>query len=294
VYNIEYEVVKVGKEFMSQMSEYFNNLLILIRPSSIIDILLVAFVVYQIIGWIKFTQAAQVVKGIVFLLLATQVSEWFGLHTVNYLLKSFMTVGLIALIIVFQPELRRALEHIGRTSFFKMQYVQDIKETQKTIDEIIEAINDMSNSKTGALIVIERETGLEDIMTTGTYLEAIITSELLLNIFTPNTPLHDGAVIIRISENRLKAASCLLPLTENKNVSKTLGTRHRAGLGMSENCDAIVIIVSEESGVISYASRGRLYRYLDIKSMNEFLKEEFLPKEEVPKKFKFWGNNSCE
>ncbi|MPW26211.1 TIGR00159 family protein [Alkalibaculum sp. M08DMB] len=279
---------------MPQIYDIFDNILILIRPASIIDILIVAFVVYKMIGWIRYTQAEQVAKGIVFLLLATQISDWFGLHAVNFLLRNIMTVGLIALIIVFQPEMRRALEHIGRTSFFRTKYVQDIKETKKIIDETIEAISEMSNAKVGALIVMEKDTGLDDIITTGTYLEAQVTSELLLNIFTPNTPLHDGAVIIRISENKLKAASCLLPLTENKNVSKTLGTRHRAGLGMSENSDAIVIIVSEESGVISYASAGRLYRYLDIKSMTEFLNEEFLPKEETPKKFKFWGNNNCE
>lgn len=279
---------------MSQIASFFDNLLILIKPASIIDILIVAFFVYKIIGWIQFTQAAQVAKGVLILILATQLSGWLELYTVNFLLRSFTTVGLIAILIVFQPELRRALEHLGRTSFFKVSYTQDIKETQKTINEIIEAIGEMSNTKTGALIVLERETGLDDIMTTGTRLEAIVTSELLQNIFTPNTPLHDGAVIIRISENRLKAASCLMPLTENKSVSKTLGTRHRAGLGMSENSDAIVIIVSEESGVISYASRGRLYRYLDLKSMNEFLNDEFLPKEETPKKFRFWRNYNGE
>lgn len=276
---------------MSQISNLFDNLLILIRPSSIIDILIVAFVAYKIIRWIQFTQAAQVAKGILFLLVATQMSDWFELYTVNFLLRSIMTVGFIAIIIVFQPELRRALEQIGRTSFWKNRFTVDNKEMERAIDEIIEAIGEMSNTKTGALIILEKETGLDDIIMTGTRLDSMVSSELIQNIFTPNTPLHDGAVVIRMSENKLKAASCLLPLTENKNVNRTLGTRHRAALGMSENSDAIVLVVSEESGVISYASKGRLYRYLDIKSMKEFLREEFNPKEELPKKFKFWGNN---
>ncbi|HAE62234.1 MAG TPA: TIGR00159 family protein [Eubacteriaceae bacterium] len=270
------------------------DLSVLIKPANVIDILIVAFVVYKIIGWISDTQAEQVAKGVVILLLSTQLSEWFGLHTVNFLLRNLMTVGFIALIIVFQPELRRALEHIGRTSFFKTKWMENVTETKKTIDEIVEAMKEMSDQKTGALVVLEKDTGLEDIISTGTQLDAAISSELLLNIFTPNTPLHDGAVVIRISENRLKAASCLLPLTENKNVSKTLGTRHRAAMGMSENSDAIILIVSEESGVISYANTGKLYRYLDANSLKEFLNEEFISKEEKTIKLKFWGTQSDE
>ncbi|SHE72287.1 diadenylate cyclase [Alkalibacter saccharofermentans DSM 14828] len=270
------------------------DLSVLIKPANVIDILIVAFVVYKIIGWISDTQAEQVAKGVVILLLSTQLSEWFGLHTVNFLLRNLMTVGFIALIIVFQPELRRALEHIGRTSFFKTKWMENVTETKKTIDEIVEALKMMSDEKTGALIVLEKDTGLEDIISTGTKLDAAISSEILMNIFTPNTPLHDGAVVIRIAENKLKAASCLLPLTENKNVSKTLGTRHRAAMGMSENSDAIILIVSEESGVISYANTGKLYRYLDAKSLKEFLIEEFISKEEKTIKIKFWGTQNDE
>ncbi|MBF7096430.1 TIGR00159 family protein [Alkalibacter sp. M17DMB] len=270
------------------------NLSVLIKPSSVIDILIVAFVIYKIIGWITDTQAEQVAKGVVVLLLSTQLSEWFGLHTVNFLLRNLMTVGFIALIIVFQPELRRALEHIGRTSFFRTKWMENVTETKKTIEEIVEAVKHMSDEKTGALIVLERDTGLEDIISTGTRLDSAVSAELLMNIFTPNTPLHDGAVIIRIQENRLKAASCLLPLTENKNVSKTLGTRHRAAMGMSENSDAIILIVSEESGVISYANTGKLYRYLDANSLKEFLTEEFVAKEDKSLKIKFWGTQNNE
>ncbi|NTW72259.1 MAG: TIGR00159 family protein [Eubacteriaceae bacterium] len=271
-----------------------TDLSVIIKPSNVIDILIVAFVIYKIIGWITDTQAEQVAKGVLILLLSTQLSAWFGLHTVNFLLRNLMTVGFIALIIVFQPELRRALEHIGRTSFFKTKWMEDVTETKKTIDEIVDAVREMSALKTGALIVLEKDTGLEDIISTGTKLDSIVTSELLLNIFTPNTPLHDGAVIIRISENRLKAASCLLPLTENKNVSKTLGTRHRAAMGMSENSDAIILVVSEESGVISYANTGKLYRYLDANSLREYLVEEFITKDEKTIKLKFWGTQSNE
>lgn len=279
---------------MTQIQELMTDLSVIIKPSNVIDILIVAFVIYKIIGWITDTQAEQVAKGVLILLLSTQLSAWFGLHTVNFLLRNLMTVGFIALIIVFQPELRRALEHIGRTSFFKTKWMEDVTETKKTIDEIVDAVREMSALKTGALIVLEKDTGLEDIISTGTKLDSIVTSELLLNIFTPNTPLHDGAVIIRISENRLKAASCLLPLTENKNVSKTLGTRHRAAMGMSENSDAIILVVSEESGVISYANTGKLYRYLDANSLREYLVEEFITKDEKTIKLKFWGTQSNE
>jgi diadenylate cyclase len=254
----------------------------------------VAFVVYKIIGWITDTQAEQVAKGVVILLLSTQLSEWFGLHTVNFLLRNLMTVGFIALIIVFQPELRRALEHIGRTSFFKTKWMENVTETKRTIEEIVEAVKQMSDSRTGALIVLEKDTGLEDIISTGTRLDSVVSSELLLNIFTPNTPLHDGAVVVGVRDNKLKAASCLLPLTENKNVSKTLGTRHRAAMGMSENSDAIILIVSEESGVISYANTGKLFRYLDANSLREFLTEEFIIKDEKSIKIKFWGTQANE
>jgi len=279
---------------LTQVQDFLMDLSVLIKPANVIDILIVAFVVYKIIGWISDTQAEQVAKGVVILLLSTQLSEWFGLHTVNFLLRNLMTVGFIALIIVFQPELRRALEHIGRTSFFKTKWMENVTETKKTIDEIVEALKMMSDEKTGALIVLEKDTGLEDIISTGTKLDAAISSEILMNIFTPNTPLHDGAVVIRIAENKLKAASCLLPLTENKNVSKTLKTRHRAAMGMSENSDAIILIVSEESGVISYANTGKLYRYLDANSLKEFLIEEFISREEKTIKIKFWGTQNDE
>ncbi|QSX07904.1 diadenylate cyclase CdaA [Alkalibacter rhizosphaerae] len=279
---------------MNQIQDLLLNLSLLVKPSNIIDILIVAFVVYKIIGWITDTQAEQVAKGVVILLLATQLSEWFRLYTVNFLLRNLMTVGFIALVIVFQPELRRALEHIGRTSFFKTKWMENVNETKRTIEEIVEAVQQMSNSKTGALIALEKDTGLEDIISTGTRLDSAVSSELLLNIFTPNTPLHDGAVIISIRENKLKAASCLLPLTENKNVSKTLGTRHRAAMGMSENSDAIILIVSEESGVISYANTGKIYRYLDANALQEFLTEEFIVKDEKSIKIKFWGTQNNE
>jgi diadenylate cyclase len=279
---------------LNQIQDLLLNLSLLVKPSNIIDILIVAFVVYKIIGWITDTQAEQVAKGVVILLLSTQLSEWFGLHTVNFLLRNLMTVGFIALIIVFQPELRRALEHIGRTSFFKTKWMENVTETKRTIEEIVEAVKQMSDSRTGALIVLEKDTGLEDIISTGTRLDSVVSSELLLNIFTPNTPLHDGAVVVGVRDNKLKAASCLLPLTENKNVSKTLGTRHRAAMGMSENSDAIILIVSEESGVISYANTGKLFRYLDANSLREFLTEEFIIKDEKSIKIKFWGTQANE
>lgn len=279
---------------LEQLQDFVIDLSVLIKPANIIDILIVAFVVYKIIGWISDTQAEQVAKGVIILLVSTQLSEWLELHTVNFLLRNLMTVGFIALIIVFQPELRRALERIGRTSVFKATWLDEAVDTEETIEEIVEAMMELSKDKTGGLIVMEKETGLEDIISTGTILNARVTSELLLNIFMPNAPLHDGAVIIRTKENMLKAASCLLPLTENKNVNKTLGTRHRAAMGMSENSDAIILIVSEETGVISYASGGKLYRYLDEDSLKTFLMDEFMPQEEKSFKLKFWGNQNDE
>lgn len=181
-----------------------------------------------------------------------------------------MTVGVIALLIVFQPELRRALEYIGRSRFFTKSFIEVEKEqTNEIVEEVVEAVASLARQKIGALIVFERETGLNEVVETGNKIEGFVSSGLLINIFIPNTPLHDGAVMIK--ENIIKAAGCFLPLTDNMNLSKDLGTRHRAALGISEKSDAVAIVVSEETGAISVADNGSLSRYLDIKTLRTIL-----------------------
>jgi diadenylate cyclase len=251
-----------------------------------IDILIIAVIIYKVMDLIKETRAEQLIKGIAMLIIATRVSEMLGLHTVYWLLKNAMTVGFIAILIIFQPELRRALEHLGRGKFFAKGEMLE-QEFNLMLDEINIAVAQLAKTKTGAIIILEQETGLNEHIATGTHMDSKVTSSLLLNIFIPNTPLHDGALIIR--KNRIAAAGCFLPLTENQNLSKELGTRHRAALGVTEMSDALAIIVSEETGVISLAMEGKLFRYLDIKSLKEIVKNNFKIKEQKQPIWMKWG-----
>lgn len=192
-----------------------------------------------------------------------------------------MTVGLIAILIVFQPELRRGLEYIGRSRFFTKSFMEIKSESlSEVFNEIVDAVASLSRQKIGALIVIERETGLNEVVETGTRIDGKVSSDLLINIFIPNTPLHDGAVIIK--DDKIKAAGCFLPLTDNMSLSKDLGTRHRAALGISERSDCLAIVVSEETGSISIAERGSLARYLDSKTLKQILIDMYKPKEQQP------------
>lgn len=238
----------------------------------VIDMGIIAYVFYKLLMLIRETRAEQLLKGIAFLLIATKLSEWSGLYVTTYLLKNTVTLGLIALLIVFQPELRRALEYLGRSKFVAKSIV-DIKDdkVKKRIDEIVNAAASLSRQKIGGLIILERETGLNDVIETGTKIDAIISSSLLINIFFPNSPLHDGAVIIR--DDRIMAAGCFLTLSENSSLSKDLGTRHRAGLGVTETTDAVVVIVSEETGAISVAREGKLSRFLDTDTLRGLMQE---------------------
>ncbi len=241
-----------------------------IRPADVIDVIVVAFFIYKILQFIKETRAEQLVKGLLLLLFLTKISEWLKLYTVNFILRNTMTLGMIALIIVFQPELRRALEYIGRGSLVSKYFVPVEKDHVTEIKESISnAVAYLKQRKTGALIIIERETGLSEVADTGSKLNAHISEELLINLFNTNAPLHDGAVIIR--GDRLLAAGCVLPLSHNKNLSKNLGTRHRAGIGITENSDAVAIIISEETGDISVAIDGKLSRFLDVKSIERIV-----------------------
>lgn len=242
----------------------------------IIDIIIVAFVFYKLYMLIRETRAEQLTKGLIILLVATKLSQWSKLYVVNYILRNTMTVGLIALLIVFQPEMRRALEQLGRSRFLTKN-IAELAHEELTcrIQEISDAVASLSRQKIGALIILERETGINDVIETGNVIEGKISSSLLINIFIPNTPLHDGAVVIR--RDKIMAAGCFLPLSENSNLSKTLGTRHRAGIGITETTDAIAIMVSEETGGISVAIGGKLSRFLDVETLKTIIKEEFNP-----------------
>ncbi len=264
------------------------------KLSDLVDIALVAILLYNLLKMIRETRALQLVKGLIILFLALQLSAWLNLTTMNYLLRNTMQVGMFAIIVIFQPELRSMLERVGRSkvgSLIDFSIAPQGEEQTGKIDEIVEACVHLSYSKTGALIVLERETKLGDVINTGTYLEADITSALLENIFVPNTPLHDGAVVIR--GDKILTAGCLLPLTSNSNLSRELGTRHRAALGMSETSDAMVVVVSEETGKISLAVSGSLTRNLNEASLKHALMRGLEnPKPRDIQRIKFWKGAS--
>jgi diadenylate cyclase len=262
------------------MQDFFGKVFSGIAISDVIDILIVAFVVYKLLGLIKQTRAEQLLKGVMLLVIATFVSDLLNLHTINWILKGTVALGAVAILIVFQPELRRALEYMGRTKFMKGPSNRLDKEKGKQITaQVVKAVDGFSAEKVGALIVFERDTNLTDIAETGTIIDAEISEQLLGNIFYEGAPLHDGAVIVK--DGRVRAAGCVLPLTRNNNISKALGTRHRAGIGITEHSDALVLIVSEESGIISIAEDGQLTRYLDLKTVEKVLLNMFLNPEDM-------------
>lgn len=238
-----------------------------IKITDIIDILIIAYLSYKLYELMKETRAEQLVKGIFIIFIALRISEILNLRTFHWILSNTMTVGLIAIIVVFQPELRRILEQLGRTNIISK--TNSISRESDTINEVVQASLSLSRQKIGALIVFERKTGINEIIQTGTNLNADVSRELLINIFIPNTPLHDGAVVIR--RNYIKAAACFLPLTENKNLNKELGTRHRAALGITEKSDCLSLVVSEETGSISIAIDGKLYRDLSEERLRNML-----------------------
>ena len=238
-----------------------------IKITDIIDILIIAYLTYKLYELMKETRAEQLVKGIFIIFIALRISEILNLRTFHWILSNTMTVGLMAIIVVFQPELWRILEQLGRTNIISR--TNSISKESDTINEVVQASLSLSRQKIGALIVFERKTGINEIIQTGTNLNADVSRELLINIFIPNTPLHDGAVVIR--RNYIKAAACFLPLTENKNLNKELGTRHRAALGITEKSDSLSLVVSEETGNISIAINGKLYRDLNEERLRNML-----------------------
>jgi len=243
------------------LTEFFKiifNSIKTISLFSILDIIVVSYIFFKAYMLIKETRAVQLLKGILLILLLLPVSSFLQLNMLNYILSKTITIGVLSMIIIFQPEIRRVLEHLGRSAFNDRHILEDEEVMEKVVSEVVDAVDNLSKSKTGALIIIENRTGLGDVIATGTKLDAIVSAALLENIFVVNTPLHDGATIIR--NDKIVASGCFLPLTNNDEISKALGTRHRAGLGISENSDALTIIVSEETGNISLAVNGKLTR----------------------------------
>ena len=256
---------------------------------AVIDIGIVSYVIYKLIILVKETRAWQLIKGILFILAATELSKLLGLRTINFILQNTLSVLAIGAIVLFQPELRRGLEQIGRSRFkdiFNLDETNSRIQTTALIEEIVKACTEMSKTYTGALMVIEKDTKVGEIINTGIQLDSSVSAELIMNIFTPNTPLHDGAAIIR--DNRIKAAACFLPLTDNPNLSKELGTRHRAALGITEVSDSIAIVVSEESGKISFALNGGLTRNLTSDTLRKALNKNLLEKNTPNKKLTLW------
>lgn len=263
--------------------EKIGNYLLLVRFTDILDVIIIAFLVYKLLDLVRSTRAENILKGVVIFLLALWLSEIFHLNGIAYILGNMVQVGILALIILFQPEIRQILEKLGSRNIRLLRAltpVQQQTELEKAIDQTVIACSEMAKTKTGVLIVFERHILLDDMVRSGTTLDAAVSSELLKNIFFVKAPMHDGAVIIR--HGRILGAGCMLPLSKNVNLSRDLGMRHRAGIGMSENSDAVVVIVSEETGSISVAVGGMLKRHLMPETLSKLLRNELMPQPEEP------------
>ncbi len=253
------------------------NIISEIRFFDIIDILAVAFIIYKCIAFFRDTRAGQLIKGIAILIVIWLLAQWFNLVTIKWLLYKVFDSAIIVAVLLFQPELRRALERMGRSRFgmFNKSNDIDVEKTEACISSICKAAGSMQDQRIGALIVYERNTLLGEIINTGTEIDADVSSALISNIFFPNTPLHDGAMIVR--ENKIAAAGCILPLVQNDNLNSSLGTRHRAAIGISEISDAIVIVVSEETGIISIAENGKIERDFNTVTLYAELNKRLIP-----------------
>lgn len=287
---------------MEAIRNFINNLVWLslpkINPTDIIEIIILAFIIYHLVKWVKNTRAWSLVKGLVVIMIFWLFAVIFELNVILWIISNTISVGIIAVIILFQPEFRKALEQLGQKNIMKtILYFDDSRDKNEkfsdhTVNEIIRATFELAKTKTGALIVIEEDTPLNDFESTGISIDSLISSELLINIFEHNTPLHDGAVILR--GDRIAAATCYLPLSDNMQLSKDLGTRHRAGIGISEVSDSLTVIVSEETGKVSIAMGGKLIRNIDGDYLRSKLTDAQRKTTEV-KKLKLWrGRNKDE
>lgn len=250
------------------------------RPTvaDIVDILIVAYLIYKLLMLTKETRASAVLKGLTMLILASGFSEMLGLTALSWVLQNIVNNGAVVLVILFQPELRKVLEQIGRGTIRDSMRISSVEESSQIVREITNCMLNLSRRRVGALIVIEQRIGLKDVIETGTELNSEISAALLENIFEPNTPLHDGAVVIR--GTRIMAAACILALSEGKSISRELGTRHRAAIGVTETTDAITLIVSEETGIVSMAREGHLTRHLDRAGLEQVLNSIYQQKEQ--------------
>lgn len=267
------------QSILNQLGNTFSNLFVHPDWRNIVDIAIMTVLIYNLLKLVSYTRANSLFKGIVFILVLALLSDALEINALNWVLQQIISVGVVVLVIVFQPELRRVLEQLGRSKFARQLFGSPKRQRDNRMElhvsEIVKALNDMSRKKIGALIVIERSTKLGDVIESGTVVDAEISSHLIENIFEPNTPLHDGAMIIR--DERIAAAACILQLSDDYSISRELGTRHRAAIGITETTDAVALIVSEETGIISMAREGKLTRYLDTKSLNILLTELFTP-----------------
>ena len=267
------------------LMEDIGRYLSLLKITDLVDVAIIVFLVYKLLSLVKSTRAENILKGVGIFLLALWLSTALELRAVSYILSHVVEWGILALIILFQPEIRQILERLGSKNIRLMRVFRpekEITELEKAIDQTVVACSELSRTKTGVLMVFERDINLDDIVRTGTELDCTVVSELLKNIFFVKAPMHDGAVIVR--HGRIIGGGCMLPLSRNVNLSRDLGMRHRAGIGMSENSDAVVVIVSEETGSISVAIGGMLKRHLMPETLSQLLRNELMPPEEEPDK----------
>ena len=267
------------------LMEDIGRYLSLLKITDLVDVAIIVFLVYKLLSLVKSTRAENILKGVGIFLLALWLSTALELRAVSYILSHVVEWGILALIILFQPEIRQILERLGSKNIRLMRVFRpekEITEMEKAIDQTVVACSELSRTKTGVLMVFERNINLDDIVRTGTELDCTVVSELLKNIFFVKAPMHDGAVIVR--HGRIIGGGCMLPLSRNVNLSRDLGMRHRAGIGMSETSDAVVVIVSEETGSISVAIGGMLKRHLMPETLSQLLRNELMPPEEEPDK----------
>lgn len=265
--------------------DYIIDSFLNVRMSDVLDMAIVAILIYQLIVYIRRTRAMQLLKGLIIVGLTWAAAELFSFSVLKFMIRNLMTLGIIFLVIVFQPELRLGLEKLGRRGNFVTPGfgLPKLENVDKMIAELLRAVKDMSDTKTGAIIVIEREASLEDIIATGEKINAETSTALIKNVFFKNAPLHDGAMIIR--DAIIVSAGCLLPLSRNQSISKDLGTRHRAALGISERSDALVVIVSEETGTVSVCIDGKLVRFVDMPGLESLLNSKLVTKKKTTPPF---------